>query len=70
MIGQAPETLRYLLINQRVLARSQAQSIDLAIMIIILLFVGPKKTHLGLLRCFVIQNSRFSELSLLKVKYL
>ena len=68
MIGQAPDTLRYLLINQRVLARSQAQLIDLAIMIIILVFVGPKKTHLGFFRCFVIQNSRFSELPLLAVR--
>ena len=68
MIGQAPEPLRYLLINQRVLARSQAQSIDLAIMIIILVFVGPKRTYLGLFHYFVIQNSRFSELPLLVVR--
>ena len=68
MIGQAPDTLRYLLINQRVLARSHAQSIDLAIMIIILVFVGPKRTYLGLFDYFVIQNSRFSELPLLVVR--
>ena len=54
------------LLQEQELSRSQL--IDLAIMIIILVFVGPKKTHLGLFRCFVIQNSRFSELPLLVVR--